>query len=158
LSLIAADPVEASASLEALILDAGGYVVSASSWSSPESGGYASLSARVPPEALAALRRSAIEGATQTQSDSLYSQDVTVEYGFLVDRAAELARADAHLQRLFSEAPDLEAATSFMLLRELLLQERKNIETQLQNYKGRMILATFDVSWGQVSLTPMPVE
>ncbi len=158
LSLITQDPVGASAALEALVLEAGGYVVSASSWSATEGGGYASLSARVPPEALASLRRSAIEAATQTQSDSLYSQDVSVEYGFLAERAADLERADAQLQRLLPEAHDPEAATSFMLLRELLLQERKNVETQLQNYQSRMTLASLDVSWTQVATTAMPLE
>lgn len=149
LSLIAEDPGRASASLEELIQEAGGYIVSASSWSSPEGGGYASLSARVPPEALASLRRAAIDNAGQTQSDSRYSQDVTVEYGFLLAHWAELERADLHLQRLLSESRDPEVITSWMLLRGLLLQERKNVEGQLQGYRDRMTLASLDVSWTQ---------
>ena len=149
LSLIAEDPVRASASLEQLVQEAGGYVVSASSWSSPEGGGYASLSARVPPEALAGLRVAAIEAAGQIQSDSRYSQDVTVEFGFLLAHAAELERADLHLQRFLSETRDPEVITSCMLLRGLLLQERKNVESQLQNYRDRMNLASLDVSWTQ---------
>ena len=158
LSLIAEDPVRASASLEELIQEAGGYVVSASSWASPEGGGYASLSARVPPEALASLRREAIDAAGQTQSDSRYSQDVTVEYGFLLAHAAELERADLHLQRFLSETRDPEVITSCMLLRGLLLQERQNVESQLQSYRDRMTLASLDVSWTQDASLPRPIE
>ena len=149
LSLIAEDPVRASAALEQLIQEAGGYVVSSSSWASPEGGGYASLSARVPPGALADLRLAAIDTAVQTQSDSRYSQDVTVEYSFLLAHAAELEQADLHLQRFLSETRDPAVITSCMVLRGLLLQERKNVESQLQNYRDRMNLASLDVSWTQ---------
>jgi hypothetical protein len=149
LSLIAEDPVLASASLEQLIQEAGGYVVSASSWSSPEGGGYASLSARVPPQALAGLRLAVIDTAVQTQSDSRYSQDVTVEYGFLLAHAAELEQADLDLQRFLSETRDPVVITSCVVLQGLLLQERKNVESQLQNYRDRMNLASLDVSWTQ---------
>jgi hypothetical protein len=157
LSLIAGDPVEASAALQALILEAGGYVVSSSSWSSTGSG-YASLSARVPPEALASLRRAAVEAADQIQSDSMYSQDVTLEYGLLLERAAGLEHADGLLQRLLSQAGESEALSSYMLLRELLIQEQKNVESQVQNYRTRMSMASLDVSWSQAALTPLPIE
>jgi hypothetical protein len=36
-----------------------------------------------------------------------------------------------------------------MVLRGLLQQERKNVESQLQNYRDRMNLASLDVSWTQ---------
>ena len=157
LSMIAADPVEASAALQALILEAGGYVVSSSSWSSTGSG-YASLSARVPPEALASLRRAAVEAADQIQSDSMYSQDVSLEYGLLLERAAGLEHADELLQRLLSQAGEPESLSSYMLLRELLIQEQKNVESQIQNYRSRMSMASLDVSWSQAALTPMPIE
>ncbi|HSB89940.1 MAG TPA: DUF4349 domain-containing protein [Anaerolineales bacterium] len=157
LSMIAADPVEASAALQALILEAGGYVVSSSSWSSTGSG-YASLSARVPPEALASLRRAAVEAADQIQSDSMYSQDVSLEYGLLLERAAALDHADGLLQRLLSQAGEPEALSSYILLRELLIQEQKNVESQIQNYRSRMSMASLDVSWSQAALTPMPIE
>ena len=98
---------------------------------------------------MAGLRLAAIDTAVQTQSDSRYSQDVTVEYGFLLAHAAELEQADLDLQRFLSETRDPVVITSCVVLRGLLLQERKNVESQLQNYRDRMNLASLDVSWTQ---------
>ena len=57
MSLTVDDPVKALSALEAAIQEAGGFVVSASYYSSGDSGGYSNLSAKVPPEALVSLRQ-----------------------------------------------------------------------------------------------------
>lgn len=158
MSLIAADPVGSAAALQEMVLQAGGFVASSSSWSSPDGSSYASLSARVPPDRLAALSRSAVEGAIQVQSNSMYAQDVSADFQRLLQRAADLERAEADLGRFFADGRSPVDVTSLMLLNELLRQERNNIESQIQSYQGRMVLASLDISWSMNAATPTPLR
>jgi hypothetical protein len=133
--------------VEEAILDAGGFVVSASSWSSPGSPGYSSLSARVPPDSLPKVRSVALELASQVQSDSTYSQDVTSECRQLQQRLQAVALAENHVWELLIQTTDPQVATSLTIVRDLLVQERTNIERQLADYQERAMLASFDVTF-----------
>ena len=92
MSLVVEDPRKVLATLEELVVEAGGFVTSASSYSSSESIAYANLSARVPPDMLPALRRAVLDLALQVQNDSMSSQDITHQYRSLLESQAELAR------------------------------------------------------------------
>ena len=154
MSLVVEDPSQVLASIEALVLEAGGYVSSASSWSSSESTAYANLSARVPPDSLPALRRSVLELAMQVQSDSMSSQDITNQYRSLLDRQSELQRAKTDLRRLLSQATDPSTTDSLILLHDLLHAETSNVESQLQSYQESAGLSSFDISLTQPAALP----
>lgn len=147
LSLAAEDPTEALTTLEQAVLDAGGFIVSASSWSSPGSPGYASLSARVPPEALAEVRRAALDLALQIQGDSMYGQDVTMEIRRLHGRLQSLVQAEDHVRRLIAEADDPQLAASLTVINDLVSLEVTNVRNQLADYESRSTLASLDVSF-----------
>jgi hypothetical protein len=147
LSLTANDPVRAISQVEQAVLDAGGFVVSASSWSSPGSPGSSSLSARVPPDSLPKVRLDALELASQLQSDSTYSQDVTSEFRQLQQRLQAVALAENDVWRLLIQTTDPQLAISLTLARDLLVLERTNIERQLADYQDRAMLASFDVTF-----------
>lgn len=146
MSLIVDDPVEALSTLEQAVQDAGGTVMSASSYTYPESGSYSNLNARVPPEALADLRRTAHSLATQVQNDSIYNQDVTGQYKDLHERLVRLHQADAHLWELITSARDPKLVESLTLLRELLQQDMTNVESQLHGYDDGATLASLDIT------------
>jgi hypothetical protein len=158
LTLVVDNPATTLASLEQAVADAGGLVVSASSYSYPESPGYASLSAKVPPEALADLRATAIALASAVQSDSAYSQDATAEYRLMRKRLGQLDRAEKHLWNLLTETKDRELAASLMLLRELILREQEGLNSQLLNYDDRATVASFDVTLNQPVSTSIILE
>lgn len=146
LSLTVEDPSTALSLLQEAIVDAGGFVASASSWSSPGSTPYASLSAKVPPDALPEVRRAAIGLALQLQSDSLYSQDVTLESLQLQDRLQAISMAENHLWMLLLQTTDPQLARSLTILRELIGDEKESIQYQLTDLERRAEFASFDVS------------
>lgn len=158
LSLNVEDPVEALSALEQAVQDAGGFVVSASYYSYSDTGGYASLSARVPPQSLPELRRAALEIATDVESDSVYSQDVTSEYRHLQDRLGQLRETEDQLWQLLTESGDPEPAGSLALLRELIQEETRSVESQLLSYEDRSTLASFDVTLNQILQTSITIE
>jgi hypothetical protein len=158
LSLLVEDTAAALTELQQAVEDAGGFVVSASSWSSPDSPGYSSLSARVPPEALSALRRAALEGADQVQSDSMYSQDATSQYRLLHKRLQDLIQAQEHIWTLLVESRDPRQATSLTMVRDLLQSERTSVEGQLASYDEQSTLASFDVTFNQPAAIFAPQE
>jgi len=155
LTLIVDDPVASLAILEQAVEDAGGTVVSASSYAYPDSTGYASLSARVSPEAVAGLRQTAIGIALNVQSDSTYGQDVTAEYRLMQNRLFQLQRAEEDLWRLLTETKDRELAASLTLLRELVQREQESLQSQLVNYDDRATGASFDVTFNQTPVAPI---
>ena len=158
LSITVDDPLQVLTELEMAVEEAGGYVVSASSWSSPESPAYSSLSARVPPESLPELRRAALEIAGVVQNDSLYTQDATTEYRLLRNRLANLARAQEELWQLVIEADDPQHAATFVILHDLLQAETSSMESQVLSYEDRAQLASFDITLNQPSYYLTPVE
>jgi hypothetical protein len=158
MSLVVEDPPKALTALEQLVVEAGGFVDSASSYSSSDSIGYANLSARVPPDKLPELRRAVLDLALQVQSDSMSSQDITNQYRSLLERQAELVRAKEDLRRLLSQAGDPSATESLILLHDLLKQETESVESQLQSYQESAALSSFDVSFTQLALSPPPNE
>jgi hypothetical protein len=149
MTMVVDDPAKALSALEQAVEDAGGFVVSASYYSSPDYPGYSSLSARVSPEALTDLRRAALRIASSVQSDSVYSQDVTGEYRLLYAQLTELQQTEEHLWQLVTETKDRELAASFALLRDLIQQEATSVESQLLSYEDRSAFATFDVTLNQ---------
>jgi len=153
LSLIVQDPAQVIGELERRIEEAGGYVASASSSSSPE-GGYANVSARVPLEALTGLRLAAREMALQIEYDSTYSQDVTIEYAGLVERQRQLERAEQDIWSVLAETTDAQRIAAFQLLLDLVRQEAQNVESQLRYYTDSAGLATLDISLRATSATP----
>jgi len=151
LSLVVDDPAASLATLEALVEDAGGFVSSASSWSDPQTA-YSSLSAKVPPAALPELRRSAIELASNVQSNSTYSQDVTSEVQSLRDRLSLIDESENRLLEILLGTSDASLAKSFVLVAQLFQQERQNAESQLSNYLDSSILSSFDVSMNRPAI------
>jgi hypothetical protein len=154
MSFIVEDPRKVLATLEELVVEAGGFVTSASSYSSSESIAYANLSARVPPDKLPTLRRAVLDLALQVQNDSMSSQDITHQYRSLLESQAELARARENLHRLLSEAGDPSATESLILLHDLLKQQMESVESQLQSYQESAALSSFDISLTQMALLP----
>ena len=146
MSLVVDDPVAALSVIEQAVQDAGGTVMSASSYTYPESGGYSNLNARVPPEALADLRRTAHELATQVQNDSLYNSDVTTQYRLLHTRLVRLHQAEAHLWQQITTARDPQLVESLTLLQELLQQDMTNVENEMLGYEQGAELATLDIT------------
>ena len=146
LSLGVEDPVRVLAQIESAVSEMGGVVVSSSTWSSPGSPTAASLSARIPPEALLQLRRVAIGLASQVQNDSLYSQDATQDYLRLHRRLEELIQAETHLLDVITRGADRQTARSLLIACQMVTQERANTEAQIADYDGRGALASFDVS------------
>jgi hypothetical protein len=145
LSLIVDDPTAALADLEVLVADAGGYVSSASSWSDTQSG-YASLSAEVPPEALAGLRAAAIELALRVSSNSVYSQDVTAEVVALQERLALIDESEERLMEILLGSDDPALAKAYVMIVELFEQERDTSRRQLESYQEQASLSSFDVT------------
>jgi hypothetical protein len=158
LSLLVDDPAAALSDLEQHVYELGGFVESASSYSSGEGTAYSSLSARVSSESLPALRQAALALAVQVQNDSTYSQDVTVEYRRLGERLEDLHQAEEQVHRLLANPSQFDATASILLLRDLLLQEKENIEAQLLNYDQRSALASISISFSEVPLLLTPVE
>jgi hypothetical protein len=155
LSLGVEDPAKVMAQMESAVAEMGGTVVSSSSWSSPGSPSSASLSARVPPEALLKLRRMALGLARQVQSDSVYSQDATQDYLRLGQRLQDLSLAEKHLAEFITRTADPEAVQSIMLAYQMVAQERTNVEMQIADYDGRVSLASFDLTLN--GSVPMPM-
>jgi hypothetical protein len=145
LSLTVEDPAEALAALEALVAQAGGFVSSSSVWSDTQQG-YASMSAEVPPQALAELRQSAIELAQSVDSNSTYSQDVTFEVQALYDRIALIDGTEHRLLEILLGTDDPSLAESYVVVAELFRQERETAESQLRNYLQSSSLSSFDVN------------
>jgi len=137
---------------------AGGFVVSASSWSSPGSPAYSSLSARVPPESLSVLRRAALEIAEEVQSDSLYTQDVTSDYRLLHKRLQDLTQAQDQIWWLLIQTDDPKLASTFTILRDLLQTERSSVESQLLYYDQQAAFASFDITLNQPPYPLTPTE
>lgn len=158
LSLVVDDPAEALSAIEQAVEDAGGFVASASYYSSPEYGDSASLSAKVPPESLSDLRRATLKLATEVQSDSVYSQDVTSEYQLLNDKLNDLNKTEAHLWELVTQTEDAELAKSLTLLRDLVQREISSVESQLLNYENSSAVASFDVTINQILKTQIILE
>ncbi len=153
MNLVVQDPVATMEELERLVEEAGGFVSSASSWSSGD-GGYSSLSARVPLHSLTGIRQAARGLALQVQSDSSYSQDVTSEYARLVERLRQLKQAEREIRAILAVANDPERVSSFQLVFDLLRQETDNITSQVTSYNDQATLATFDVSLTSMPATP----
>jgi Domain of unknown function (DUF4349) len=146
LTLTVGDPIQALSQIESAVEELGGVVLSSSSWSSPGSSASANLSARLPLGTLLDMRRVAMGLASQVQNDSVYGQDITVEYARLEARRADLLQAEKHLARLMTQTADLQAADALVLARQMVTQERVNIESQLADYDSRADWASFDVS------------
>jgi len=146
LSLAVDDPVRVLAQIEAAVAEMGGVVVSSSTWASPGSPTSASLSARLPPEALIKLRRVATGLAIQVQSDNVYSQDATQDYLRLRQRLEELTRAGTDIEEIITGGAGRQAARSLLIAWQMVAQERANIESQIADYDGRAGLASFDLS------------
>jgi hypothetical protein len=163
--LIVDDPAAALAEFESVIEEAGGFISSASSWPAYEGADYASVSARVPPEALPELRRAAFELASRIQSQSSYSQDVTAEYNGLLERLHDIRETERRLLEFVPAVGEPGFGRSVMLLSELLRQERRNIESQILSYDDRAELASLDITFNEMPVpavlfeagTPTPI-
>lgn len=152
------DPPATLAELQVLVEEAGGFVSSASSWSDPQNS-YASLSAKVPPAALAGLRRATIELASGVQNNSSYSQDVTFEVQSLRERLSQIDEAEDRLLAVLLTSGDASLAKSYVLIAQLFQQERQNAESQLENYLESSTLSSFDVTLnGQPAIMRQDME
>jgi hypothetical protein len=145
-SLIVDDPTEALSMMEQAVQDAGGDIMSASSYTYPESGTYANLNAKVPPDKLVELRQAAHELASQVVSDSIYNTDVTKEYKLAHEKLARLNLAEKHLWELITTSKEPEMVESLTLLRELLKTDIENVENELLRYEQDSQRANFDIT------------
>jgi hypothetical protein len=112
----------------------------------------------VPPEALPELRRAALELANQIQSQSSYSQDVTVEYNALLERLLDIRETEGRLLQFVPAAGEPAFGRSVILLSELLRQERRNLESQIQSYDDRAELASLDITFNGMPSPLVPFE
>lgn len=146
LSLAVDDPVRTLSQIEAAVAEMDGVVLSSSTWGSPGSPTSASLSARIPPQALIKLRRLALGLASQVQSDNVYSQDATQDYQRLRRRLDELEQAETHLLEILTRGAERLEARSVMIACQMVAQERASVEAQIADYDSRAGLASFDLS------------
>jgi len=145
-SLVVEDPPEALSVLEKVIQDAGGNVMSASSYFYLETGSYASLNAKVPPDKLADLRQAAHKLAIQIVSDSIYNTDVSTQYKLAHEKLVKLNLAEDRLWELIATSKDAEMIESLSLLRELLKTDIENVEGELLRYEQDSSLANLDIT------------
>jgi len=151
LTLTVDDPVVALSRLQSAVLEAGGFVLSSSSWASPGSPAYSNLSARVPAGSLFDLQQVALGLSRQVQSNSTYGQDVTFEIRQLQQRLEAVTRADDQLLRITIESGDLQSGSSYSLIYDLLQREKADIERQLADTTDRVAFASLDVTLNQAS-------
>ncbi len=156
-TIIVRNPTRALTDLQRAVEQAGGFVSSASSYSSNGSASYSSLSAKVPPEALPTLSAALNKIADQVQNQSVYVQDVTAEVHKLQRRHADLTHARDELLLFLLNSRDLDRFSTFGILQELLDSEIKSVESQLENYEGQAELGSFDVTINQPSAVYPPV-
>ena len=152
------NPARALSELQRAVEEAGGFVSSASSWSGEGSANYASLSAKVPPEALPALSESLNKIADSVENQSVYVQDVTSEMLKLQRRHQELTQARDEIILLLVDKQNLDKLSTYGILNELLDTEIKSVESQLESYEQQSQLATFDVTINQPTSRITPIE
>jgi hypothetical protein len=151
LTLVVDDPVVALSRLQGAVLEAGGFVLSASSWSSPGSPVYSSLSARVPAGSLFDLQQVALGLSMQVQSNSTYGQDVTFEIRQLQQRLEAVTRAEDQLWQFAVDSDGAQHGSSYSLVYDLLQREKADIERQLADTTDRVAFASLDVTLTQAS-------
>jgi uncharacterized protein DUF4349 len=154
------NPARALTDLQHAVEAAGGYVSSASSYSSEGSGGYASLNAKVPPEALPALSAAIDKLAEQVQSQNASVQDVTSDMLTLQQRYQDLAYARDELLWFLINDKDMDKLSTFGTLQELLTTELKSVADQLQSYEQQSKLSSLDITINQAGSVnpPAPIE
>ena len=157
-TITAKDPTHALASLQQAVKRAGGYVDSASSYSSQGSSGYASLSAKVPPEAMDAFNISLERIAVEIQNQNLSVQDVTEDMLKLQQRHSDLSEAQDAVVLMLINKQDLHTLASFRLMEGLLDSELKSVESQLFTYQEQAKLANVSISINQAGNVPPPVN
>jgi hypothetical protein len=157
-TIIARNPAQALVELQQAVEKAGGYVDSASSWAGEGSGSYASLSAHVPPDALPALSEAVNRLAGQVQNQNIYVQDVTSEILQLQRRHYDLTQAQDQILLFLVSTKDLDRLSTYGILQELLDQELKAVESQLDNYEKQSRLASLDITINQPQSLNVPIE
>ena len=150
-TIIVKNPSRALTDLQQAVEKAGGFVSSASAYSVDGSSSYASLSAKVPPEALPMLSAALQKIADQVQNQSVYVQDVTADVHRLQQRHADLTHAQNELFLFLLNSKDLDRFSTFGILQELLDTELKSVESQLESYEQQSKLGSFDVTINQPS-------
>ena len=156
-TITARNPAQALLELQRAVEKAGGYVDS-SSWSGEGSGSYASLSAQVPPDALPALSEAVNRLAGQVPNQSVYVQDVTSEILQLQQRHHDLTQAQDQILLFLVNAKALDRLSTYGILQELLVQELKAVESQLDSYEKQSRLASLDITINQPESLNMPIE
>ena len=151
LTLVVDDPVVALSRLQGAVLEAGGFVLSSSSWASPGSPAYSNLSARVPAGSLFDLQQVALGLSRQVQSNSTYGQDVTFEIRQLQQRLEAVTRAEDQLWQSALDGGDPQHGSSYSLVHDLLQREKADIERQLADTTDRVAFASLDVTFNQAS-------
>ncbi len=151
LTLTVDDPVVALSRLQGAVLEAGGFVLSSSSWSSPGSPANSNLSARVPSGSLFDLQQVALGLSIQVQSNSTYGQVMTFEIRQLQERLEAVNSAEDQLWQSTIGDRDSQNGSSYSLLHELLQRERADVERQLADAADRVAFASLDVTLSQAS-------
>jgi len=71
---------------------------------------------------------------------------VTTDFRRLHEHLRAVALAETHVLQLLLQTDDPQLANSLVIVRDLLVQERTNVERQLADYQDRATLASFDVT------------
>jgi len=157
-TIVTKNPARTLTELQKTVEKAGGYLSSASSYSAAGSSNYASLSAKVPPEALPALGEAIDKMADPIQNRSVSVQDVTSDVLNLQQRYHDLTNAREELLWFLINDKDLDKFSTFGILQELLDTELKSVESQLVSYEQQSKLASFDITINQPASQALPVE
>lgn len=134
-----ADPAQSMQAVTALAKQLGGYVVSSdvSNHSNYAGSSYTTsqINIRVPSEkldeAMAQIRALAADSKNGVINESISGKDVTAEYVDSESRLNNLKAAEKELQRLLSEAKDLEYTVE-------IFRELTNIRSQIEVLQGQM--------------------
>jgi len=154
ISLLVEDTEESLASIEALALELGGFVVNSNSWKENEQL-HATITIRVPAESFDEARRRIKEGALEVQSENTSAQDVTEEYVDLEARLTYLEETEGELRELLRSAQERGEKAEGILA---IYQELSNIGIQVEQTKGRIQYLERSAAMSALTVTLTPKE
>lgn len=156
LSLVVKNPVEASASIQALAEGLGGFVVSSNIYqTSVDAAGnklmQANLSIRVPvdrlTDALTQLHRLAVTG--EAESENITGEDVTAQYTDLESQLRNLEAAEAQLQKILADAKRTEDVLN-------VFNQLTSIRGQIEQVKGQMKYYRESAAMSLINISLLP--
>ncbi|HET6585653.1 MAG TPA: DUF4349 domain-containing protein [Nannocystaceae bacterium] len=127
IEIAVADPAKTLAAARNVVLSLGGEVTQANA--SPGASG--SLTAMMPPQAVERLRGAIGKLPGTIRSEQSSTNDMTPHCDMLRDRLAQLAIAEAELERIMRTTREPQVFDAMLIQRELGTRERENLRQQL---------------------------